>query len=43
MILTNKEDNINRKYNNMSLLKYLINYEYFNKENISVLVKNKYS
>jgi len=43
MILTNKEDNINRKYNNMSLLKYLINYKYFNKENISVLVKNKYS
>jgi len=26
----------------MSLLKYLINNEYFNEENISILVKNKY-
>ncbi|KAG4082803.1 hypothetical protein H8356DRAFT_1347204 [Neocallimastix lanati (nom. inval.)] len=40
--LTNKGANINRKYNNMSLLKYLINNEYFNEENISILVKNKY-
>ncbi|KAG4081916.1 hypothetical protein H8356DRAFT_1338283 [Neocallimastix lanati (nom. inval.)] len=40
--LTNKGANINRKYNNMSLLKYLINNEYFNEENISILVKSKY-
>ncbi|KAG4092760.1 hypothetical protein H8356DRAFT_1357437 [Neocallimastix lanati (nom. inval.)] len=36
------ESNINRKYNNMSLLKYLICNKYFNEENISILVKNKY-
>ncbi|ORY01970.1 hypothetical protein LY90DRAFT_519688 [Neocallimastix californiae] len=34
--------NINRKYDNMTLLKYLISKEYFIKDFISILVKNKY-
>ena len=40
--LIEKGANINRKYNNMTLLKYLITNEYFSKDFISILVKNQY-
>jgi len=41
--LINKRANFNQKYNNMTLLKYLINNEYFDKVIISIIVKNKYT
>ena len=40
--LIEKGANINKKYNNMTLLKYLISNEYLCKDAISILVKNKY-
>ncbi|KAG4083823.1 hypothetical protein H8356DRAFT_1379323 [Neocallimastix lanati (nom. inval.)] len=40
--LIKKGANINKKYNNMSLVKYLINNGFFNKDIITTLVKNKY-
>jgi len=40
--LIEKGANINKKYNNMTLLKYLISNEYLNEDAISILVKNQY-
>ncbi|KAG4083090.1 hypothetical protein H8356DRAFT_1350341 [Neocallimastix lanati (nom. inval.)] len=40
--LIEKGANINKKYNNMTLLKYLISNEYLSEDAISILVKNQY-